>query len=89
MMTQQDLSATDQQILDEVPVEQRERAAELLLKIRRVEMDCRTRHGEWDWEKLSPAEQDEYDAACIDLDELRFGHHPTLPLNELAASLTA
>jgi hypothetical protein len=84
-MTKQDLSATDQQILNEVSAEQRERAAELLLRIRHIEADCRAQHGEWDWEKLSPAEQDEYDAACIDLDELRFGHSPTLSLSDLTA----
>jgi len=32
-----------------------------LARIREIEQDCKTQHGEWDWELLAGELQDEYD----------------------------
>src|SRR4051812_32357316 len=49
----------------------KEAGAQLLARIRQIEQDCVKEHGKWDWELLSEDLQDEYDCACIDLNELR------------------
>ena len=47
-----------------------EQGAALLARIREIEDACIAAHGGFDFDKLSRKEQDEYDHACIDLDEL-------------------
>ncbi len=42
-----------------------------LARVRQIEADCKSEHGEFDWEKLSPVVQDEYDSLCCALDSLR------------------
>lgn len=41
--------------------------AGLLSRIRLIEADCISAHGGFDWEKLTPELQDEYDGTCADL----------------------
>jgi len=48
-----------------------ERVADALVRIRQIESDCIARNGEFDWEKLPEAFQDEYDGLCLLLDELQ------------------
>ncbi len=48
-----------------------EEGAAALKRIRQIESDCITHHGEFDWEKLPESEQDEYDHLCLLLDELQ------------------
>ena len=48
-----------------------EYAAEALEKIRRIESECISEYGEFDWEKLTDKKQDEYDSLCLLLDELQ------------------
>ena len=45
--------------------------AATLARVRQIEEDCKSQHGEFDWEKMSRAEQDEYDALCSKLDGMR------------------
>ena len=45
--------------------------AATLSSIRQIEAACKSLHGEFDWEKLSQVEQDEYDSLCATLDALR------------------
>ena len=45
--------------------------AAALARIRQIEADCIAQHGEFDWEKLSEAVQDEYDGLCALLDRLQ------------------
>ena len=45
--------------------------AAALARIRQIEADCKSQHGEFDWEKLSPVVQDEYDSLSCALDSLR------------------
>jgi len=47
------------------------REQEALQRIRQIESDCISQHGEFDWEELSEDIQDEYDSLCILLDELQ------------------
>ena len=47
-----------------------EEGAKVLARIRQIEAECIDAHGEFDWEKLSPELQDEYDALCAFLDSL-------------------
>jgi hypothetical protein len=44
--------------------------AKALARIREIERRCIARHGEFDWEKLSPKIQDEYNGLCVKLNEL-------------------
>src|SRR6185436_3290912 len=44
--------------------------AELLVRIRQIEADCRTAHGKWDWELISEELQDEYDSKRSLLDRI-------------------
>jgi hypothetical protein len=45
--------------------------ATALARVREIESNCIIQHGEFDWEKLTPAVQDEYDTLCVLLDELQ------------------
>ena len=45
--------------------------AAALARIRQIESDCKSQHGEFDWEKLSRVVQDEYDNLSAALDRLR------------------
>ncbi len=45
--------------------------AAALARIRQIEADCKSQHGEFDWEKLSQVVQDEYDNLSAALDSLR------------------
>lgn len=47
-----------------------EHAADVLARIRQIESDCIKQYGQFDWEKLSEALQDEYDSLCVLLDSL-------------------
>lgn len=47
-----------------------EEGAKALSRIRQIEAECIEVHGEFDWEKLPPELQDEYDALCSFLDKL-------------------
>lgn len=47
--------------------------ASSLARIREIESDCVAQHGEFDWERLSLALQDEYDSLCATLDSLQDG----------------
>ena len=47
-----------------------EQGAEALARVRQIESDCIAKVGEFDWEKLPPDVQDEYDLLCISLDRL-------------------
>lgn len=44
--------------------------AKMLTRVRQIEEECIAQHGEFDWEKLPPDIQDEYDILCVKLDEL-------------------
>ena len=48
-----------------------QRGAEALARVRQIEADCVAQHGEFDWEKLPEAVQDEYDALSALLDSLQ------------------
>jgi len=48
-----------------------EEGAKALARIRQIEAECIAQHGEFDWEKLPPDVQDEYDALCALLDRLQ------------------
>jgi hypothetical protein len=48
-----------------------EDGAAALERIRQIETDCIAQHGEFDWERLPEAVQDEYDRLCLLLDELQ------------------
>jgi hypothetical protein len=45
--------------------------ATALARVREIESECIAQHGEFDWEKLTPAVQDEYDILCVSLDDLQ------------------
>jgi hypothetical protein len=45
--------------------------ATALTRVREIESDCIAEYGEFDWEKLTPAVQDEYDTLCVFLDTLQ------------------
>lgn len=45
--------------------------ATALARVRKIEHNCIAKHGEFDWEKLSPKLQDEYDSLCGLLDNLQ------------------
>lgn len=45
--------------------------ATALARVRQIEADCIAEQGEFDWEKLPEALQDEYDSLCTLLDELQ------------------
>ena len=45
--------------------------AAALARIREIESGCVSQHGEFDWGKLSPIVQDEYDGLCCVLDSLQ------------------
>ena len=47
-----------------------EDGAKALARIRQIEHECIAKYGEFDWEKLPPDVQDEYDALCSLLDRL-------------------
>jgi len=47
-----------------------EEGARALVRIRQIEHECIAKYGEFDWEKLPPEVQDEYDALCSLLDRL-------------------
>jgi hypothetical protein len=46
--------------------------ATALARVREIESECIAQHGEFDWEKLTPAVQDEYDILCVSLDDLQY-----------------
>jgi hypothetical protein len=48
-----------------------EKGAAALKRVRQIEADCIAKHGEFDWEKLPEAVQDEYDGLCALLDDLQ------------------
>jgi hypothetical protein len=45
--------------------------AAALARVRSIERKCTAKHGVFDWEKLSPKVQDEYDGLCAVLDRLQ------------------
>ncbi len=45
--------------------------ASALARIRQIEANCISQYGEFDWEKLPEATQDEYDDLCALLDKLQ------------------
>lgn len=45
--------------------------ATALARVREIESGCIAPYGKFDWEKLAPAVQDEYDTLCILLDDLQ------------------
>jgi hypothetical protein len=45
-------------------------------RIIEIEQQCKAEHGQWDWEQLSAALQNEYDAECAMLDDLRDSLNP-------------
>ncbi|GBC76194.1 hypothetical protein HRbin07_00391 [bacterium HR07] len=45
--------------------------ASALARIRQIEAECISQHGEFDWERLPKAIQDEYDDLCVLLDKLQ------------------
>ena len=45
--------------------------ATALWRVREIEADCIAQHGEFDWEELPEALQDEYDSRCAVLDRLQ------------------
>jgi hypothetical protein len=45
--------------------------AAALARVREIERECITQHGEFDWEQLPEAVQDEYDSRCALLDRLQ------------------
>ena len=45
--------------------------AAALARVRQVETSCMAQEGEFDWEKLPPEVQDEYDVLCVLLDRLQ------------------
>jgi hypothetical protein len=53
-----------------------EDAARAFATVRRLEAQCITEHGAWDWETLSAEEQDEYDSALCDLSNAEGGGKP-------------
>ncbi len=42
-----------------------------LARVRAIEKRCIAKHGQFDWEKLSPKLQDEYDSLCCRLNRLQ------------------
>ena len=50
-----------------------QKGAAAFARVRQIELDCLAREGEFDWDKLPAAEQDEYDRLCTELDELLDG----------------
>jgi hypothetical protein len=48
-----------------------EQGAQTLARIREIEAACIEQHGAFDWEKLPPEIQEEYDALCALLDSLQ------------------
>ncbi len=61
-----------------------EDTARAFAAVRRLEAKCIAEHGEWDWEKLSPEEQDEYDSAVA---VLSYAEGRGRPLEEVFAEL--
>jgi hypothetical protein len=57
-------------------------------RVRKIEAHCIRRHGGFDWEKLSPKLQDEYDALCVLLDRLR-DTGESIPLRDILAGAGA
>lgn len=45
--------------------------ATALARVHEIESECIAQHGEFDWEKLVPTIQDEYDTLCVLLDDLQ------------------
>ena len=45
--------------------------ATALARVRQIESNCTEQHGEFDWEKLPAAIQDEYDNLCVLLDRFQ------------------
>jgi hypothetical protein len=64
----------------------KQEGAELLRHIREIEHACVAAHGAFDWEKLDPAVQDEYDSLCSKLSELQFGSE-AIPFDDVIAEL--
>jgi hypothetical protein len=48
-----------------------EEGATALKRVREIEAECIAKCGEFDWEKLPEAVQDEYDSLCARLDRLQ------------------
>jgi len=48
-----------------------QQGAAALARVRQLEADGIAQHGEFDWEKLPEAVQDEYDHLCVLLDDLQ------------------
>jgi hypothetical protein len=64
----------------------KQEGAVLLSRIREIEHACIAAHGAFDWEKLEPAAQDEYDGLTVQLVRLHFGTETT-PFEEVIADL--
>jgi hypothetical protein len=64
----------------------KQEGAALLKRIREIEHACIAAHGAFDWEKLDPALQDEYDGLTTQLSRLQFGREGR-PLEEVAREL--
>jgi hypothetical protein len=61
-----------------------EHGAKALQRVRAIEKRCIAKLGYFDWGKLSPKLQDEYDGLCADLDALR-DTGETVPLRDVLA----
>jgi hypothetical protein len=64
----------------------KEAGAALLSRIREIEAACIAAHGAFDWEKLEPAVQDEYDILTVELGRLHFGRNGR-PLEDVGREL--
>lgn len=64
----------------------KQEGAALLKRIREIEHACSAAHGEFDWEKLEPAVQDEYDGLTTELGRLHFGGE-SIPLEDVVREL--
>lgn len=51
--------------------------AAALARVREIESECADKQGKFDWEKLPPELQDEYDALSVSLDSLQEGDSHT------------
>lgn len=69
------------------PAEYRQGAG-LLARIRAIEAECIKAHGEWDFDSIAPAIQDEYDVAIAALERL-VEPGPTLSLEQCRAERIA
>ncbi len=52
--------------------------ATALRRVRQIEAECAAQQGRFDWEKLPPVLQDEYDLLAVQLDRLQAGNEDTI-----------